>query len=291
MLLFKSIFAALLLLFLPYYALAQPPINIVVSFSILGDMTRIIAKDNINLTVLVGPEADAHIYTPTPSDIKALAKADLVIINGLGFEGWMERLIESAGFHGTVVVASNGVNPLSGPHGIDPHAWQDIAKGEIYVRNIRDALLKADPEHAKLYIKNTAAYLRKLTELNIWVKEQLETIPPQKRRAITTHDALHYFADAYGVIFISPQGLSTGGEVSAGNMAHLIDQMRNTDTHTVFLENMTDSRLIRQLAQEGGAVIGGTLYSDALSVESGPASNYIDMFHHNVAVMVEAMNH
>ena len=278
-----------LIFFFPLAAQAEK-ITVVASFSILGDMVHEVAGDTVNIKTLVGPDGDAHVYEPTPSDVRLLKSADLVIINGLGFEVWIERLAQYSGYKGPVVIASRGITPLAfNTNSVDPHAWQSLKNGLLYIANIRDALINADPANTVLYRKNAEHYSMRLQALDSWVQAQIFTIPESKRRAITSHDALGYFADSYGVVFIAPLGVSTAGDASAGDIAGLINQIRKERVRAVFMENMSDARLVRQLATDGGAVIGGTLYSDALSSPDGPAPTYIAMFRHNVATMVKAM--
>jgi zinc/manganese transport system substrate-binding protein len=282
-------FIILLLCFLPFAAQAEP-LKVVVTFSILSDITHEIAGSYADVTSLVGPDGDVHAYEPTPADVRAVAGADIVIANGLGLEGWLGRLTQAAGFHGLIVVASGGVRPLMTAGAPDPHAWQNIKNGKRYVANIEAALMEADPEHAATYKVRAQRYLQKLSALDDSVRAQLATLPQEKRRAITSHDAMRYFADAYGVSFIAPLGLATSGDVSAGAMAKIVDEIRAKHVRAVFLENMADPRLMRQLVADGGAVIGGMLYSDALSHAEGEAPSYIEMFNHNVTVMVAAMS-
>jgi zinc/manganese transport system substrate-binding protein len=282
--------AALIVLLLPCAAHADK-LKVVASFSIAGDMVHEVAGDNVSLSVLVGPNSDAHVYEPSPVDAKAIAGADLVVVNGLGFEGWLSRLISSSGYKGPVVVASSGITPLQLENAQDPHAWQSIANGKIYVANIRDALMKADKAHARQYQDNAARYLKQLSELEIWVKEQVAQVPKAQRQVITSHDAFQYFSAAYGVRFIAPLGVSTDSEASAADIAHLIDQVRAQKVHAVFMENIADTRLVRQLEQDSGAYVGGTLYSDALSLPGGQAPTYVAMFKHNVAQLVAGMLH
>jgi len=296
-------FATLLLTFtLPFSVHASEKLKVVASFSILGDMVKNVASDDVELKILVGANGDAHEYQPTPADAKAISKADLVIVNGLGFEGWLPRLVKSSGYKGTVLEASKGISSLflsektekGEPHhhehdGKDPHAWQNLANGKIYVKNIRDALIAADKAHADDYRKNAKEYLKKLDDAEIFVKSELAKIPTQKRKLVTTHDAFAYFAKAYNVEFLAAQGISTEGQPTAADVAKLIDQIRTQKVTTIFLENMTDSRLIKQLEKDAGAKLGGTLYSDALSAENEPAPNYIAMFKHNVSALVSAL--
>lgn len=267
-------------------------LKVIASFSILGDMTQHIAGNDIDLKTLVGPNSDAHVYEPTPADAKAVANADLVIINGLGFEGWLMRLIESSDYKGPVIIATQGITPLSfHSEGMaeDPHAWQSLPNSRIYVANILAGLLKADPTHADDYRARAERYLMQINALDSWVRRQFATIPIAERKAITSHDAFQYFAKTYGVTFLAPLGMSTESEASAADIAHLIDQIRADHIHALFMENIADPRLIRQLETDGGAVIGGTLYSDALSPPGGPAATYLDMFRHNVTELTNAM--
>jgi len=269
-------------------------LRVVASFSILGDMVHEVAGGNVELKTLVGPDGDAHVYEPSPADAKAIVSANLVVVNGLGFEGWLSRLIASSGYAGPVAVASSGIEALAfkGERLTqDPHAWQSLANGEIYVANVRDALIDADHTHADEYRANAARYLKRLAALEGWVRAEIATVPESRRKVITSHDAFQYFARAYGVQFIAPLGVSTESEASAADIARLIDQIRAQKVQAVFMENITDGRLIRQLESDGGAYVGGTLYSDALSPPDGPAPTYIAMFRHNVTQLVEGMEH
>lgn len=275
---------------------AEGKLKVIASFSVLGDMVKNVAGDDIELKTLVGANGDAHEYQPTPASVKDISKADLVITNGLGLEGWLPRMIESSGYKGKIVEATTGIKPLKLAEeegeqhgGQDPHAWQNVANGKIYVTNIRDALIAADKVHADDYRKNAENYLKKLDNLDAWVKTEIAKVPAEKRKVISTHDAFQYFAKAYNVEFLAPQGLSTESQPSAADVAKLEDQIRAQKITAVFFENMTDSRLIKQLEKDAGAHVGGTLYSDALSAENEPAPNYIAMFKHNVPALASAM--
>ncbi len=272
---------------------ADERLKVVASFSIIGDMVKQVAGNNVDLEVLVGPNGDAHEYEPTTANARSLSHANIVFINGLGLEGWIERLIQSSAFKGKAVVVTQGITPLeSEAHGHsapDPHAWQNLENGKTYVANIRDALAQADPLHAAEYQSNAARYLQKLDTLDKWTKTEIAQVEPSKCKVISMHDSFHYFAKQYGVTFIAPLGISTESEASAADMARIIDQVRQQHITAVFLENMTDSRLMRQLESDAGAHIGGTLYSDALSAPGEPASTYTDMFTYNVTKLVAAM--
>ena len=349
----------------PTLAQADEPIKVVATFSILGDMVKQIGDDKIELIPLVGPDGDAHVYQPTPQAAKAVSEADVLILNGLEFEGWLERLNEAASFDGALVVATSGIDPLAfddhdeeghddhsehseakhdddhaehddhdhgeehaehkehdhgdehaehddhdhgeehaehkdhDDHGdehaghdhgaIDPNAWQSIDNAKLYVENITAGLAKADPSNASTFYTNSATYLAELEALEAEVSALVDTLPAEKRTVVTSHDAFGYFADDYGLRFEAPQGLSTESEPSAADVAELITQIREEGVSAVFVESITDNRLLEQIARETGATIGGTLYSDALSDEDGPAGTYIDMMRHNAITLSSAL--
>jgi zinc/manganese transport system substrate-binding protein len=276
-------------------AAAAPALKVVASFSILGDFVRQVGGDRVAVTTLVGPDGDSHVFTPTPDDARKVAEAALVVVNGLGLEGWMPRLVKAAGGRARLVTASDGISPRKpapaehAHHDIDPHAWQSVGNAKIYVGDIRDALIAADPAGAETYRANAAAYLARLDALDAEVRAAIARIPAERRRVISTHDAFGYFARDYGLRFIAPQGLSTDADIGAGDVAALVRQVRAEKIPAVFLENLSDPRLMRQLAAESGAKIGGTLYSDALSAENGPAPTYIDMVRHNIRALTGAL--
>jgi len=285
----KRIAFILLLAAIATPAAAQDRLKVVATFSILADLVKNVGGDRVAVTALVGPNGDAHVYQPSPGDAKTLADAKLVFANGLGFEGWINRLVKASGTKAQTVVATKGVKSRKADddhghgHGeADPHAWQSVANAKIYVANIRDALSLADPAGKGSYEANATAYLARLDALDAEVKAAIDKIPADRRKIITTHDAFGYFAAAYGVTFIAPQGVSTESEVSAKDVAKIITQIRKQKIPAVFLENVTDERLLKRIGAESGARIGGTLYSDALTDEKGPAPTYLDMMRHNI---------
>jgi zinc/manganese transport system substrate-binding protein len=294
------ILALLFLLGLSGGVEAADKVKAVASFSILGDMVKQVGGDRVEVVTLVPPDSDAHVFSPTPADAKTLAGAQVFFVNGLGFEGWMERLEKSSGFKGKVVVASTGVAPRTmieeegHHHGEeaepDPHAWQNLANGKLYVANIRDGLIAADPDGKATYEANADTYLDALATEEAAVKEALSKLPPARRKIITSHDAFGYFGAAYGLEIIAPEGVSTESEASAQDVAKIIRQIKEEKIPAVFLENVTDHRLLDQIARETGAKIGGTLYSDALSEPDGPAPTYLDMFRHNVGTLTAALS-
>ncbi len=336
----KHSFAVVLLALLTFSAAgfaahaqaATAPVEVVATFSILGDLAQQVGGDIVHVTTLVGPDGDAHIYKPTPKASLALASADVVIENGLGLEGWMDRLIPASGFKGSVVVASEGVAPrrmdakedagkdnndnhdntdnndnndnnkqsgsasgvrghaaLHGGRAIDPHAWQDISNARIYARNIAKALAGLRPSQAAEIMARAKAYDAELERLDGWVRAEIGSIAPARRKVITSHDAFGYFGAAYGVAFLAPQGLSTEVEPTATEAARLIEQMKAEKITRVFFENMASPKLVQQLAKDAGAGVGEPVYSDALSKAGGPAATYVAMFRHNVSAFKDAM--
>lgn len=275
-------------------ARADDRVKVVATFTILADFARNVGGDRVEVATLVGPNADAHVYTPSPADAKTIAAARLMIVNGLGLEGWLPRLLKSSGGNATMLVATKGIAPLKGRddhHGAaDPHAWQSVVNARIYVGNIRDALVSVDPAGAADYRANADVYLAKLDVLDREVRAGVTQIPPERRKVISTHDAFGYFGAAYGVAFVAPQGVSTDSEPSARDIAVIIRQIRQEKIPAVFLENISDPRLVRRIAAETGATIGGTLYSDSLTGEKGDAPTYIDMVRHNIKTLIGALD-
>lgn len=287
----RSLLAALVLLLPPNLHAAEKP-QVVTSFSILADLTREVGGTDIELINLVGPDQDAHVFEASPDNAKALLKADLIIANGLGFEHWLERLLASSEPHGKRIDASQGVIPRmleeDGQAIPDPHAWQSLSNAEIYVQNISQALAAIDPAHANAYAARRDAYLLRLHTLLKHANQRLASLPANKRKVVTSHDAFGYFGQAWQLQFIAPQGLSTSDEPSAAEVAALIRQLRSEGVRAVFVENIRDPRLIKQIADEAGAKVGGTLYSDALASQ-GPASTYLGMFQHNLDTLLAVL--
>ncbi len=283
------------------------PLPVVATFSILGDLVRAVGGEHIKLTVLVPVGGDGHSYAPTPADAKAVAGAKVVVANGLGFEGWVRRLMKASGSAAPLVEAAKAVKVRAEPKeahghghshghkhghdhgGLDPHAWQSVANARIYVGTIREALAAADPARAAAYQANATRYIGELDALEAEIRAAVDRIPADRRRVITSHDAFGYFAEAYGVQFIAPRGVSTESEASARDVARIISQVKRDKIAAVFLENISDQRLMQQIARETGARIGGTLYSDSLSAADGPAPTYIRMMRHNIRTIAEAL--
>ena len=295
---------------LPTLSLAAE-LNVVTSFSVLKDLVQEVGGEHIHLTNLVQANGDAHVYQPSPLDAQAVAEADLLVINGLGFEGWMERLEQSSGFQGLTVVATDGVNLIHlddddeehhddeeehhaeehHHHGeFDPHAWHSVSNVLVYVENIRAAMVKLAPEHAADFNQNAKNYVSQLQVLEKELAQKMHLVPENKRNVITSHDAFGYLALEYGFNFTAPQGMSTEAEASAADVVKIIKQIRQHDIQAVFVEKVSSSRLIEQIARETGAKIGGELYADALSQPKQGAGTYIKMMKHNIHTLVEALH-
>ena len=268
---------------------AQDRLNVVASFSIMGDFARNVGGDRVSVTTLVGPGGDVHVYAPAPADARKIAAAKLLIVNGLGLEGWLPRLLQSSGSKAAIITATRGIAPLKLGSGADPHAWQSVANARTYVANIRDALVAADPADAGTFRANAQAYLEKLDALDREVRAAVEQIPAGRRKVISTHDAFGYLASAYGIEFIAPSGVSTESEASARDIAGIITRIKAEKIPAVFLENISDDRLIRRISAETGARVGGTLFSDSLTGEKGDAPTYIDMVRHNIKALTSAL--
>ncbi len=273
--------------------MAADKLRLVASFSVLGDMVRRIADDHAEVTTLVGPDGDAHTFEPTPTDAKEVASAKVVFVNGLGLDRWIESLAHSAEYQGPVITASNGIKTRTMVEDnetiTDPHAWQDLRNGEIYAANIAEALIAADPQNAADYARNRDAYVAELAALDDEVRQQFAAVPAAKRRVITSHDAFGYFGAAYGIEFLAPEGLSTEAEASAGDLKKLMTQIKREGIKALYLENITDPRMMTMIAGETGAELGGSLFSDALSPPDGPAPTYVGMFKNNVPKLVAGM--
>lgn len=334
--------AALLLAVSP--AGADDRLEVVASFSILGDMVANVGGERVDVVSLVGPDQDAHTFNPAPADAARIAGADLIVVNGLGFEGWIDRLVAASGYDGAVVVATTGVDPLSAGagheehddhaddhghahdddhhdavegqdeaeahdhdhgddhadevadagddhhHGAwDPHAWQDLANARIYVTNIAEGLAAVDPGGRAIYEANAETYLAEIDALDAQIRATMAALPESARTVVTSHDAFGYFGHAYGIVFLAPEGISTHDEPSASEIAALIEQIEHDRIAAVFMENISDNRVLERIAEDTGAAIGGALYSDALSGPEGPAPTYLAMMRHNAGQVATAL--
>ncbi len=265
-------------------------VKVVASFSILGDMIEEVVGNLATLTTIVGPDADAHVYQPSVADAKAVAEADIIFVNGLGFETWSDTLISESGTEATVNVTTDGITPVKVEGEIDPHAWNSLSNGVIYVTNVAAAMTEAMPEHADQIAANADAYIAELKALDAETKAKLAELPAERRTVVTAHDAFGYLADAYGMTFLAPVGIDTEAEPSAKELAILIDQLKAEGAAALFVENITSPALVQQISDETGIEIGGRLFSDALSERGGPATSYLAMFQHNLGTLLEALS-
>ena len=306
---------------LPAFAQSDRPIPVVATFSVLGDMVERIGGKHVTVTTLVGPDGDTHVYRPTPDDARAISEARILVVNGLQLEGWLDRLIDASDFRGVRVVATDGIEPIAyapgaGTHvpdgeadhdehaghaegggheghahgAFDPHAWQSLRNAAVYVDSITAALAKADPGSADVFYRNREAYVSELEALHSEISRLVAELPAKSRTVVTSHDAFQYFGRDYGLSFVAPQGLSTESEASAQDVVRLVRQIREQGIRAVFIENVADPRLLRRIADETGAVIGGTLYPGALSGPDGPAPTYLDMMRHNAMTLARALD-
>ena len=270
-------------------ATAQDKLKIVASFSILGDMVRQVTGELASVTTIVGPDADAHVYMPNASDAKAAANADVIFLNGLGFETWSNTLIKTSGTKAEVFLATTGITPLKVEGEIDPHAWNALTNGVVYVTNIADGLSSADPKNAATYKANAKAYSARLMALHTRATAELKKLPEGARTVVTAHDAFGYLANAYGLNFLAPVGIDTDAEPSAKALTKLIDHLKKVGAGALFVENISSPALVHQIARETGIKIGGRLFSDALSERGGPATSYEKMFEHNLGTLIAAL--
>ncbi len=281
----------LILLMLTTSSWAKP--LVVATFSILGDMVHQIGGDKVVVKILVGPNEDSHVYEPRPQDAKYLSQADLVVVNGLGFEGWLDRLIEASGFQGKILTATAGIIPiereLNGKKIVDPHAWHSLKNAQVYVNNIVGGLSELLPKDASFFKKQGETYKKSLEDLEKKIHEELRTIPINERKVITGHDAFAYLGKEFNIQFYAPQGLSTEAEPSAKSVVALISLIKREDIQAIFIENISNPRLIEQIASESGMKIGGVLYSDALSPPGSEADTYLKMMAFNLDTIVKAL--
>ncbi|MET1416735.1 zinc ABC transporter substrate-binding protein [Roseibium sp. HPY-6] len=286
---FKTTLAAGLIAALTAFPAFAHDIKVVASFSILGDMVEQVVGDHVEVTTIVGPDADAHVYQPSVADARSVAEADVIFVNGMGFETWSDTLIAESGTKGTVYVATEGITAVLVEGEIDPHAWNALTNGVIYVQNIADAMSEAMPDHATEFQANAASYISTLYALHAETLQRLAALPEDRRTVVTAHDAFGYLADAYGMNFVAPIGIDTEAEPSAQELASLITQIREDGVAALFVENITSPALVQQIADETGLKIGGQLFSDALSERGGPATSYLAMFEHNLGQLLAAL--
>ncbi|EAR08103.1 metal ABC transporter solute-binding protein, Zn/Mn family [Reinekea blandensis] len=335
----QGLFASGLML-LSAYTLSHERVEVIASFSILGDMIEQIGQEHVAVTSLVGINEDPHVYSPTPREVRKVQSADLVVLNGLGFEGWMTRLLEASEYKGISLLVAEGVmtdhgseldvhedehehehdsvddhshedhedhedhdeaheqgrheehDGLEHEHdhgGIDPHAWHSALAGREYFHHITEALIALLPEHKAEFEQREREVLAQLSALDQKMKVGLEAVPESKRVLITVHSGFRYLEQAYGIEMLSPAGLTTAGDVSARDVADVVRFIKDNQVQAIFAENITDNRLITQVAKEAGIPVFGELYSGALSDASGPAATYLEMLTYNYDQILNAL--
>jgi len=268
-------------------------IRAIATISIIGDVVKNVAGDAVNLVVLVGPNGDAHEYEPIPADSVNLAKADIIFENGLHLEHWLDKLYSASGSKAKRIIVSQGVLPRifeDNPQEIDPHAWQDVTNVILYAQNVRDALMAIDPANKDKYFANTKDYIQKLQALDAWVKTEIAAIPVDKRKLVTNHDALGYFAGHYGFKIIGaviPSATTEAADPSAKQTVDLLNIIKSNSVHAIFSENMANPKLAQTLSKEAGVQVGPELYTDALGSSHSDGETYLKMIQHNVKIFVE----
>ncbi len=277
---------------------AQPQrLQVVATFSILGDVIHAIAGDNIDLTVLVGADADTHSYEPVPQDSVALTNANLIFENGLGFESWLADMVTAAGVQGQQVVVSQGITAGTISVGdeageTDPHIWQNPYNYVRVAELIRDTLIAADPSNAVSYQLNANAYITDLLAVDTYIVQQVQALPVDQRKLVTNHDAFGYFASRYGLEIVGTAlgSVSTeGASGSAANIVQLVETVRATGARAIFPENIENADVVKQIAQEAGVVVGAPLCSDALTAVDGPCPTYLQMLRYNIDSIISAL--
>jgi len=275
---------------------------VVATFSVSGDMVANVAGDHVELVTIVGPGGDTELYQTTLADSKTVAQARIVFVNDLNdeFEPWLEPLLKQVAFRGTKVVVSRGAKTITAaeehaisgknlPPAIDQHAWLDPKNGVIYVKNIAEALARADAANAADYRARAASYIKQIQAVDAWAKSEIAAVPVSKRRVLASHDSLEYLGKALGITLISINGWTNKSEPSAAEVARLTQQIQADNLHALFLDSITDPRVMERVGQETGATIGGTLYGDALSKPGGGAETYIEMLRHDVSTLKAGM--
>ena len=286
----KTLCTALALLLSLAGVTKAEPLHAVASFSILADIVKSVGGTGVEVTSIVGPDSDAHTYSPTVSDARAVAKADIIFVNGLGFEGWVSDLIAASGNDAPAIVATRQVSPLMIEGAPDPHAWNDLNNGILYARAVWESLSALDPANAATYEANFNAFADAATALLARAKPAFAALSDDRRSVVTGHDAFGYFEAQFDLRFMAPLGINTEAEPSARELAQLIRQIREEKVGGLFVENITNPDLVRQIADETGLEIGGRLYSDALSARGGPATSYLAMMEHNIQTLLQTLS-
>jgi len=265
---------------------------VVATFSVLGDLVKIVAGDSVEVVTLVGPDGDAHTFEPTPKDGVSLAEADVIFENGVGFEAWLDKLYSSSKSKAKRVVVSEGLRLRTLENEHDPHLWHDVKNAIHMVGVIRDKLAEADPPNADKYRANAAAYLDRLNTLDAWVVEKVGTLPKAKRKLVTSHDTFGYFADRYGfeVVGSGLESVSTeASDPSPAAFAKLVGEIKAAKVPAIFAENVHNPKLMERLAKEAGVKVAPPLFTDALGKPGSEGDTYEKMMRYNVSTIMDAL--
>ncbi|PHN03160.1 metal ABC transporter solute-binding protein, Zn/Mn family [Flavilitoribacter nigricans] len=289
----KAIYA-ILLLALPFSVDAQEEKKLVVATaSIFADMAEVISGGQVNVQMIVPIGGDPHIYEPTPGDAQLVNGADLILRNGLTFEGWLNELIENSGTRASIVTITQGVQPIESiqyKNSTDPHAWMDVANGLIYIENIKNALTELDPEHADIYEFNYGIYRQQLEDLDREIQQEIRRIPEKRRILITSHDAFRYYGKRYGIDVQAILGTSTDADAQTSDIVRLNKIIQSSGVPAVFIETTVNPKLLQQIATDNNIEVGGKLYSDSIGDKDSPAPTYIDMLKYNTSTIVAALS-
>lgn len=266
---------------------------VVASASMLYDITLNVAGEEVNLEMIVPIGGDPHIHEPTPANARLVNRADLILINGLSFEGWINELIENSGTKGNTITVTQGIdvlNSLTYENSADPHAWMIAGNGIIYADNIRKALINLLPEKASTFNENFKTYKSKLQKLEEFIENQVSTIPQEKRILITSHDAFQYYGRAYGLKLEAIMGISTDAEAQTSDIMRVNAAIRENKVPAIFIESTINPKMMKQIAKDNGVIIGGELYADSLGDEDSSADTYINMLRYNTETIVQALS-
>lgn len=287
---------------LPFTHAFARPVSVVAANTILADLVSEVGGDAVEVVCLARSGADLHDFEPQASDVRKLADADIVVLNGLGLEPWIGKLVQNSGFRGPVVEACEGIDVITAAHdahahaaghphdhAADPHAWHEPASVRIYVRNIRTALSAAAPESAKVFAAGEARFLGELERIDAWAREEFAAIPPQNRRIVTSHDALAYLGRAYGIEVVSVTGISADAEPSAKRVAEVIGLIRASGVRAIFFDPADNRAIMRSIAAETGVRLGGGLYTDGLGAPGSGADTYLGMLEQNLRRILDSL--
>jgi ABC-type Zn uptake system ZnuABC Zn-binding protein ZnuA len=270
----------------------KAPLRAVATTTMIADLVRQVGGHRVTVKGIMAPGGDPHVYKPVPADAQAVAQAQIVFINGLKLEHWVEDLIHNAGGKHTLAVVTAGVKERKSPFDAnvpDPHFWFDVSRWRLAVRNVARMLRMADPEGAEVYDANAELYDQQLDSLDKWVRERVKQVPKERRKLVTSHDAFAYFGEAYGFEVVPVQGISTDAEASTQDVARVVDLVRKTGVKTLFVETSVNPKLIEQVARETGTTVGGALYSDSTGALDTPGGSYVGMVRDNASLIVEGL--